>query len=189
MMIQPSVEARAPGGPSSIVVVIGLMGAGKSSLAEALAARLGWPHRDSDADIEALLGLSGAELTDRDGVDELHAREEEVLLSALEAPGPLVVSAAGWVVESSRCRRRLRERAIVVWIDLPVDVLLERMKQGTHRRPMTSREATDLARRRDPLFREVANLRLDGRDPTSELVESVLDLLANPSPERGISID
>ena len=166
------------------MVVVGLMGAGKSSLADALPERLGWPHRDSDADIEALTGISGAQLAARAGVDALHAREEEVLVSALEAPGPLVVSAAGWVVESPRCRRLLRERALVVWIDLPVTDLLERMQQGTHRRPMTSDEATDLAGRRDPLFREVANLRLDGRDPTSELVDSVLDLLTKRSPER-----
>ena len=163
--------------PAHHIAIIGLMGAGKSTLADALSESLGWPHRDSDADVEAIEGICGAELAERDGVARLHEIEEQALLEALESAEPVVVSAAGWVVESAICRRRLVERAFVVWIDLDVASLLERMKGGPHRRPMGESEVRELAARREPLFREVADIRLDGRKLTWELLQELTDVL------------
>ena len=167
--------------PARHITIVGLMGAGKSTLADALADALGWPHRDSDADLETIEGICGAELAERDGVARLHESEERVLLEALESEEPVVVSAAGWVVESALCRRRLAEQAFVVWIDLDVPSLLERMKGGSHRRRLEESEARELASRRGPLFREIADVRLDGRKRTCELMQELTDVLARSS--------
>ncbi len=75
------------------VVIIGLMGAGKTSVGRRLAERLGRTWRDSDADIEAATGATVRELRDREGVDAMHARESAQLLDALATTEPSVISA------------------------------------------------------------------------------------------------
>ncbi len=158
------------------IAVVGLMGAGKSTLAHAVAQRLGVPWRDSDRDIETLTGRTGRELA-ADlgvGVDGLHHLEEAVLLGALASYYPLVVSAAGWVVESELCRTIMRHRAHVVWLHAPASVLVERMEAGTHRRTVTEAEVEALAKRREPLFRQVADQTLDASEGVDVLVAALL---------------
>ncbi|MDH4077893.1 MAG: hypothetical protein OEW29_18350, partial [Acidimicrobiia bacterium] len=78
-------------------MIIGLMEAGKTTVADAVARHRGWPMRDSDRDIEAAIGRTGREVAASGGVDTLHRWEERVLLDALDRPEPQVVAAAvGW---------------------------------------------------------------------------------------------
>lgn len=165
------------GGERRHVVLLGMMGAGKTTTGRALADHLGRPFRDCDADLEALGGRSGATIAAEDGIDHLHHLEEEVLLAALASGEPGVVTGAGWVVESARCRTALAERAMVVWLDLPVAGLVDRMAASDHRRPMLAAEARAVLDRRRDLFAEVADLHLDAARPTRELVAAVVDAL------------
>ena len=162
------------------VVVLGLMGAGKSTIAERLAARLHRPWRDSDSDIEAATGRTGREVAadPAEGVDALHRLEEAVLLDALATDEPLVISAAGWVVEAARCRVQMRSRAFVVWLQAPADVLRARMATGQHRRASAPNELETLIERRTPLFQSVSDLVLDATDPPDALVAEVLSRLS-----------
>ena len=100
----------APGRPFRHVVLVGLMGAGKTTVGQRLAARLGWSWHDSDVDIEAATGLTVRALRDRDGVDAMHDLEAVQLLEALAQPGPSVISAAASVVDSETCRAALATR-------------------------------------------------------------------------------
>ncbi|GGI07057.1 shikimate kinase [Egicoccus halophilus] len=159
------------------VVLVGMMGAGKTTTGVALAARLDRPLRDGDVDLEARTGHTGAEIAAADGIDHLHHLEEEVLLDALADERPAVVAAAGWVVEAPRCREALADRATVVWLDVPVGELVSRMATGAHRRPLDPDAADALLARRQRCFAEAADLRLDARAPVDELVASVLDAL------------
>ena len=165
------------------IVVLGLMGAGKSTLAAALCARLKVPWSDSDRDIETLTGRTGRELAADPtvGVDGLHQLEEAVLLGALVAAGPSVVSAAGWVVESGLCRSIMRHRAAVVWLHAPASILLERSRTASHRRPLSLPEVEQLIERREPLFRATAHLVLNATDPVDRLVERVIELRTDHS--------
>ncbi|HSK22522.1 MAG TPA: shikimate kinase [Egicoccus sp.] len=160
-------------GDARHVVLLGMMGAGKTTTGRALAHHLGRPLRDCDADLEALGGRTGATIAAEDGVDRLHHLEGEVLLAALASDEPAVVTGAGWVVESARCRAALRERAIVVWLDLPVADLLERMAGSAHRRPMVAAEAETVLDRRAAGFAEAADLHLDASRPTADLVAAI----------------
>jgi shikimate kinase len=158
------------------IVVLGLMGAGKSTLAAALSDRLGVPWRDSDRDIETLTGRTGRELSvdPEVGVDGLHQLEEAVLLGALASDDRSIISAAGWVVESSLCRSIMGHRATVVWLHAPASVLVERMQSGVHRRPVSITDVEQLIQRREPLFRSVADHILDATQPVEALVSQVL---------------
>jgi shikimate kinase len=158
------------------VVLVGLMGVGKSSVGRGVAARFRWACRDSDEDVERVTGRTGRAIAAdaREGVDGLHALEEAVLLGALAWDEPTVISAAGWVAESDRCRVAMRRRAMVVWLDAPVEVLRERMKSNNERRPMDPAELSAVAARRLPLFESVADLRVDATRPVDVIVADVI---------------
>ncbi|MEM8903473.1 MAG: shikimate kinase [Actinomycetota bacterium] len=158
------------------LVVTGLIASGKSTVADAVANRLGWPHLDSDDQLRSLIGRSGAEIVEADGIDQLHSLEEAVLLGALSLDERLVISAAAWVVESPVCRTALTRRATVAWLDVPVDVAIERAANSAHRRRIGRDELAELGARRRPLFAAVADVHLDATRPVVDLVGAVLDL-------------
>jgi len=159
------------------VVLTGLMGVGKSTTAQVLAARLGWPERDSDRDIEGLFGATGAELAGSTSVDALHTVESAMLLGALASPEPTVISAAAWVVEDPLCVEALARRATVVVLSASVEDTVHRAAQGDHRRTLDTEAFAALAERREPLFEAVADLRLDATGPTEDLALAILGFL------------
>lgn len=163
------------------VVVTGLMGVGKSTAAAGAAHALDWELRDSDEDLEALFGVPGATIADEEGVAVLHELEAAVLLGALAAEGPSVIAAAASVVDGARCRQALGRRAVVVILEAPVELVLERMATGSHRRPMARAELEALAARRAPLFAEVADLSLDATAPPAELAAAIVAAVHPPA--------
>jgi shikimate kinase len=156
------------------VAIIGLMGVGKSTTAERLATRLGWPYRDSDRDIEARTGRTGGEIAAADGIPALHRLEESVLLDALARDEPTVITAAGSTIESAACRLALGERAMVVWLTLDADSLADRIATGSHRRTMTRSELDALIVRRSTLFAATASHTLDASAPVDSIVNSIV---------------
>lgn len=163
------------------IVLIGMMGSGKTVTGRPIARRLTWPLRDCDADLELREGSTGAEISARRGVEYLHQLEEELFLDALAADRPAVIAAAAWVVESPRCRHVMTERALVVWLDAPIETLLPRMAAGIHRRPISRSAAQAMLDRRRTWFERLADLRLDAREPTERLVDHVVARLGAPS--------
>ncbi|MEM9565426.1 MAG: shikimate kinase [Actinomycetota bacterium] len=158
------------------LVIMGPMGVGKSTLAHLVGDALGRPVRDSDRDIERLFGRTGGDIAAADGVDALHDLEAAVLLGALADSAPMVIGAAGWVVEDRRCREALGRRATVVVLDLATDALVERLRAAdeNHRRTIDRDEVEALAVRRRPAYQEVADLWLDAGCPAEDLATEVV---------------
>lgn len=156
------------------LVVVGMMGIGKTTTADAVAERLGLPVRDSDRDVERLLGRTGAELAADGRVDDLHRLEEAVLLGALALGDAHVIAAAGWVVESPLCRDAIARRARVVHLTLPVEQLEERISTGSHRREIGSAELRAIDERRRAWFDELADLTVDAALDPGEVVDRVV---------------
>lgn len=107
------------------MVLVGLMGVGKSTIGRRLARRLGIPFVDSDAEIEDASGLSAAEVFERFG--ERDYRDGERRLVARLVDGQVrVISTGGGVFVDPRTRELLKNRTVTVWLDAPVEVLAER---------------------------------------------------------------
>lgn len=110
------------------VVLVGLMGVGKSTVGRRLARRLGLPFVDSDAEIEDASGLSAAEVFERFGEEDY--RDGERRLVARLVDGQVrVISTGGGVFVDPRTREFLKTRTITVWLDAPVEVLAQRTRR------------------------------------------------------------
>jgi shikimate kinase len=164
------------------VVLVGLMGSGKTTVGRLVAARIGWPLRDSDADIEAREGRTVRELDEAVGTDAMHRLEAEALLGALAAAEPSVIQAAASTIEDAGCLRALADPSILVaWLRISPATAAARFASRGHRPQFGDDPATflaDQAARRDPLFASVAGLTLDADGATPEaladrIVESV----------------
>jgi len=166
------------------LVVIGLMGVGKSTLGRLLADALSYDYVDSDDDINRLFDASGGAIAERFDVPALHRLESGVLLGALARQEPAVVTAAASVVEDPIVREAVTHRSDVVWLHAELDEVLRRQAQGDHRRPMGADELAALAERRLPLFDSIANIRLIADGDPSWLVEVVLSNLHTLQPPQ-----
>ena len=143
------------------LVLVGMMGVGKSTVGRAVAAALGRPLHDSDEMIEERTGRSVREIWITDGEPAFRALETEVLVEALAQPEPCVIAAAGGVVLSQANRDALNgPEARVVWLRSEVEVLLDRVRSGGHR-PLLDDDPEATLRRlydeRAPLYQAVAD--------------------------------
>lgn len=173
---ESSQSSRSDGGDPARgvpVVVTGLMGAGKTTVASALASRWGRTLRDSDADLLAATGRTASQLAAERGADGLHELEARHVLDAIGADPVPVVAAAAFVVEVPECRAALADRAVVVWLDALPEELVARQHVGGHRPqygPDLLAMLQGMDERRRPLFEQVADVavRLDPVDPQAD---------------------
>ena len=112
------------------IVLVGLMGAGKTSIGRRIAARLGLPFRDADAEIELAAGCSIPELFSRYGESDFRAGERRVIRRLL-AGDPLVLAFGGGAFMDSETRSAAREEAVTVWLRCPLPTLLRRVRVAT----------------------------------------------------------
>jgi shikimate kinase len=161
------------------LVLVGLMGSGKTTVARIAAERLGREVIDSDQVIERLTGRTVRQIFADDGEEAFRAFETAALLDALAAPQPAVIAAAGGVVLREENRTALKEaNARVVWLCASPEVLVTRAMSGGHRPLLDEDPAGTLQRMfhdREALYREVADaiVLVDHRSP-NDVVEAVL---------------
>ncbi len=107
------------------IVLVGLMGAGKSTVGRRLAKRLGLPFIDTDAAIADAAGFSAAEVFERYGEEDFRDGERRLVARLVDGEVRVIATGGGAFVDP-RTRKLLNERAITVWLDAPVDVLADR---------------------------------------------------------------
>jgi shikimate kinase len=175
-------EATAGGTSSNRVILVGMMGSGKTSVGRALAARTGWRYVDNDELVELAAGRSARELLAAGGEAALRSAEADALAAALEMPPPVVVAVAGGTILDDELRRRLADGGFVVWLRAPASVLAERAVGGMHR-PWLEGDllgwfVSTLAVR-DPLYASVADLEVDTSTIDAEAAaDRIVDALA-----------
>ncbi|HMV75049.1 MAG TPA: shikimate kinase [Microthrixaceae bacterium] len=180
-----------PTGPLTHLVLVGLSGTGKSTVAPLLAERQGVVAVDLDRLLEQRFGRPVAQVFGEDGEPEFRRAEAELLAEVLVGP-PAVVATGGGAVLDPESRRRLADAAFVVWLSAPIDLLVRHLSDVAERRPLLADDpATALramAAERDPLYREVADLVVDvERRSPEEIAEMVADVVVvattgEPSP-------
>jgi shikimate kinase len=161
------------------LVLVGLMGSGKTTVARIVADHLGRQVIDSDAVIEKATGRTVREIFADDGEEAFRSFETAALLDALATEEPAVIAAAGGVVLREENRDALKEStARVVWLCAAPDLLVERVMSSGHRPLLDDDPAGTLQRMydtRQALYREVADavVLVDHRSP-DEVAEAVL---------------
>ncbi|GIK79805.1 MAG: shikimate kinase [Pseudorhodoplanes sp.] len=186
----PPVEAaliRALGHRS--IVLIGMMGAGKSSVGRKLAVRLGLPFVDADSEIEQAAGMSIPDIFEIHGEAEFRAGEARVIARLLEG-GPQVLATGGGAYMNVATRALIREKGISVWLRADFEVLLRRIRRRNDR-PMlktadpaaTLRQLIDV---RYPVYTE-ADITIESRDVlhdviVGEIVERLCEIVPGRAP-------
>jgi len=147
------------------VLLVGMMGTGKTTVGAALAACTGWPYLDNDVLLERTSGSSAQDLLASQGEAALRTAESQVLTLVLGMPGDLIAGVAAGVVLSAADRARLRDSpAHVVWLRAKVATLVRRVDRDTGRPWLGADSAAALrafAAEREPLFAEIADQVVD----------------------------
>ena len=158
---------------TSHILLVGMMGAGKTTTGKLVAHRLRWNYKDSDADVEAATGLTVPELFARDGEPAFRAAEASVLTRACADESPTVISVAGGAVLSAENRRLIRSSGTVVWLRARPETLAARVGDGAGR-PLLGDDPTEamvrLFEERAPYYAEVADAVIDVEGLPAEVV-------------------
>jgi shikimate kinase len=175
--------------PRHRVLLIGMMGAGKSTVGRMLADRLGWPYWDSDEQVEAHTGHTVPEIFAARGEAAFRAEEALAVAEATTGDGPAVVSVAGGAVLDADNRRRIKRAGLVVWLRASVATLARRVGSGQGRPLLSGDPEADLARlllERQPLYEQLADLvvDVDQLDPEAA-VEKIQAALGAGAPGPG----
>ena len=182
-------RARAALGPRNLILV-GLMGAGKTSIGRLLATHLGIPFVDADAEIERVSRMTIAELFTAYGEEEFRSLETRVIKRLLKG-GPRVVSTGGGAFVNDRTRWHIKRKGLSIWLKADLDVLWDRVnKRDT--RPLLKTEnpkgtLESLMKARYPIYAE-ADLTVLSRDVHKDVIaRDVLAAIVRTSQESEAS--
>nr|WP_233343211.1 shikimate kinase [Hyphomonas sp. Mor2] len=167
------------------VALVGLMGAGKSTVGRRLAAKLGRPFTDSDDEIEKAAGLSVADIFALHGEEEFRRVEHKVLQRLLEGP-PQVLATGGGAYLNPATRDLMRNHAVTIWLNADLETLWKRVSRRNHRpllqRPDAKEVLSSLFDERRSIY-ELADLTVPSVDgPHSKTVVSIIKALETWTP-------
>jgi shikimate kinase len=156
------------------IVLVGMMGAGKSSIGRRLAARLAVPFIDADSEIESAAGMTIAEIFTKHGEPYFRAGEARVIARLLEN-GPQVLATGGGAIMNQRTRDLIRIKGISVWLKADLDVLVKRTKRRSDR-PLAEK-IKDLLPLREPVYAQ-SDITVQSRDePHEAIVDEIIAAL------------
>jgi shikimate kinase len=174
-------EVNAPAKPEAAIVaalgrrsivLVGMMGAGKSSVGRRLAARLGLAFVDADSEIETAAGMSIADIFSAHGEAYFRSGEARVIARLLEG-GPQVLATGGGAIMNPDTRAAIRAKAVSIWLNAEYDVLLRRVRRRTDRPMLKTADPAETLRRllaeRSPTYAQ-ADVTLNSRDAPHETI-------------------
>ena len=159
------------------IVLVGMMGAGKSSIGRRLATRLAIPFIDADTEIEKAAGMSIPEIFSTHGEPYFRAGETRVIARLLEG-GPQVLSTGGGAFMNAETRANVHTKGVSVWLRATVEVLSRRIKRRGDRPLLKNTDPVETLKRllleRDPIYAE-ADVTVESRDvPHETIVEEII---------------
>jgi len=187
--------ATGPGLPARLagrsIVLVGLMGAGKTSIGRRMAARLGVPFRDADAEIELAAGCSIPELFRRYG--ERHFRDgERRVIRRLLAGDPLVLATGGGAFMDPDTRAAIRDSAVSIWLRCRLATLVRRVATRNTRPLLQGGNPAEILGRlmeqRHPIYAEADMIVDCGEEPPDHTTSKVLQALDDWRPPRRLAV-
>jgi shikimate kinase len=162
------------------LVLVGLMGSGKTTVGSACATRLARPFVDTDDIVEANTGLSVSDVFAQQGETGFRRLERRALADACATPTPAVIACGGGAVLDGDNRRRLHQAGFVVWLQAPPATLMARVKDGSERPLLHGRGTATLERLatvRAAAYEAAADALVDTEARTvPEVVDAVLEV-------------
>jgi shikimate kinase len=159
------------------IVLVGMMGAGKSSVGRRLAARLGIGFVDADTEIENAAGMSIPEIFAKHGEADFRAGEKRVIARLLDG-GPQVLATGGGAIMDQNTRDLIHIKGISVWLKADLDVLLKRTRRRNDR-PLAEK-IKDLLPLREPVY-ALSDITVQSRDePHDVIVDEIVAKLTKP---------
>jgi shikimate kinase len=163
-----------------LVVLVGMMGAGKSTIGRRLAARLHLPFLDADTEIEMAAGMSIPEIFEKHGEPYFRDGEARVIARLLEG-GPAVLATGGGSFMCEETRRRVSDKAVSVWLKADADIIMRRVKRRADRPLLQTADpeatVTRLMIEREPVYQH-ADITIGSRDvPHERIVEECIEAL------------
>lgn len=173
-------DDRSPVWSGQPIVLVGLMGAGKSTVGRRLATRLNLPFADADVEIEQAAGMSIADIFDRFGEPYFRDGERRVIARLIDGK-PKVIATGGGAFVNEETRALILSDALAIWLDVPVEVLAERVGRRDTRPLLRGRDPRvvlrDLAAVRNPLY-ALAPIRVPSANaPHEATVRAILEAL------------
>jgi shikimate kinase len=161
-------------------VLVGMMGAGKSTIGRRLAARLRLPFLDADIEIEAAAGMSIPDIFETHGEPHFRDGEARVIARLLDS-GPAVIATGGGAFMREETRNRIRDKAVSIWLKADVEIIMKRVKRRADRPLLQTEDPTATVSRlleaREPFYR-TADLTIGSRDvPHDRIVDECMDAL------------
>ncbi|HET6182323.1 MAG TPA: 3-dehydroquinate synthase [Acetobacteraceae bacterium] len=190
-MINPEEGAEPEWLAGRHIVLVGLMGAGKTSVGRRLAARLGLPFRDADAEIEAAAGCTIPELFARYGEQAFREGERRVIRRLLSGER-MVLAFGGGAFMDAETRAVVREQAVSVWLRCPLPILVRRVSTRDNRPLLSGGDPTEILGRlmtqRHPVYAE-ADVVIDcGDEPVEITTGRVLEAIMDWVPPRRLTV-
>lgn len=166
------------------IVLVGLMGAGKSSVGRRLAARLGMPFVDADDEIERAAGMSVSEIFARLGEPAFRDGERRVIARIIAGP-PCVLATGGGAFVNDATRALILAEATAIWLDADIDTLVSRVGRRNSRPLLVGKDPRavleSLAAARNPLYAEAPLRVASASAPHEVTVAAVLEALKSCS--------
>ncbi|AWJ84340.1 shikimate kinase [Azospirillum sp. TSH58] len=163
------------------VVLVGLMGAGKSAIGRRLAARLHLPFTDADTEIETAAGCSIAEIFARDGEAVFRSVERRIITRLLTEQPVHILATGGGAFMDPETRAAIRAHGLSVWLRAELDVLLARTARRTHRPLLNAGDPKEILSRlmtaRYPVYAEADLTVISDERPPEATVEQVIEAL------------
>ncbi|MGN6817251.1 MAG: shikimate kinase [Sphingomonas sp.] len=162
------------------IVLVGLMGVGKSTVGRRLAARLHLPFADADAEIEEAAGMSVSEIFEKFGEPYFRDGERRVIARLVDGT-PKVIATGGGAFINDETRALILDQAIAIWLDAPTHVLAERVRRRDTRPLLRNRNPRDvldeLATVRNPIYAQAPIRIASDQAPHESAVNAILKAL------------
>jgi shikimate kinase len=168
------------GGIDRSIVLVGMMGVGKSTIGKLLAGRLGLDFVDSDDEVERAAGMPISDIFESFGEPGFRDGERRVI-ARLIAEGPKVIATGGGAFINAETRALIREKCLSVWIDADLDILVDRVSRRSHRPLLAGKDPrqvlTELSATRTPIYSQAdIHVRSDS-GPHARTVNQIMEAL------------